>query len=1397
MYVPSSTYRIQFNKDFTFKQLLENIDNLASLGIGAIYASPVFSAVPGSNHGYDVTNPLTFNREIGTPGEFSEISNTLKSLKIGWIQDIVPNHMAFHPDNQWLMDVLEKGKQSAYSGYFDIDWEHPDFRDKLMVPILGKSLQEAIRDRELTMQFKEGGLSIAYYDFTLPVSAETFHQLLEENKEIEGAYYVGQSITGNEYKAESVFHGFGWSNNRERSQAVYDTDESYKLLIDNICVSVNNDPVKLEKILHEQNYVLTHWQEVEKHLNYRRFFTINGLISLAMEKDLVFENYHSLIEEMVKKGMFQGIRIDHVDGLKEPTSYFEKLRAKMGDNVFIVVEKILERTEELQKDWPLQGTSGYDFLALVNNLFTNQQAVAGLLSFYKEITKTNFTPEELIYQQKKMILEQSFGGDLDNLCRHIECTGLVNQSSEITWDSLRESVGEFLVNCPVYKLYSSTVPLTAEDEGVVKLIISKSIKHKPALESSFKLLQSIFLDEYTENPEVARLASGIFLRFMQYSGPLMAKGVEDTAMYIWNAFLAHNEVGDSIEADGISVKDFHARMFERQKYFPMSMNATATHDTKRGEDSRARLNVLSDFPAEWKLHVKGWIHQNKSAKTAVNGMEAPDVNEEYFIYQTLLGAWPMDGKSDEAFPARIESYLQKALREAKVHSNWNQPDEAYENAVLHFVRNIFNSQNPFNAQFQEFFKLIRDGGIINSLSQVVLKCTCPGIPDFYQGTELWDLSLVDPDNRRAVDYLQRKNILYEISHFQLEDPEGFLKNLYDNRIDGKLKFWFAHQLMNERMLNPDVFIHGDYIPLEVKGRYRSNVLAFARHQKTMWYLTIIPLNLSKDITEKFSWEDTEVVLPPDAPGHWQLLWDNRTISGSKSLKLGEILLYSCPVVLKAEKKDTGRGAGVLLHITSLPGKYGSGSFGEEAHKFVDFLKEANQKFWQILPFNPTGGSFSPYSSSSAFAGNVNWIDPEYFFRKKLITKLPDRLPESDKSDFEASATIRKAVLSKAYKSFTRNFPRLMVKKYQDFCEAENYWLDDYALFEALREEFGKKSWIDWPDEIKRRNPRSLAAYHKKHGAIIGRVKFEQFIFNEQFLELKYYANSRGIKIIGDMPIYVSYESVDVWAHAHLFNLNNDLQMKTVAGVPPDYFSNTGQLWNMPVYRWETMKSDGYAWWKKRINRNLSFCNMLRFDHFRGFASYWEVPFGESTAVNGQWIKGPGEEFFSELRGRFPEMPFIAEDLGDIDEDVHQLRDKFNLPGMKVLQFAFGEDMPESFHIPHMHTPNSVVYTGTHDNNTIMGWYNTEIDKQHKNNIAEYLWQKVSTNHINEEFIRMAYSSVAKTVIIPIQDILGLDEAARFNTPSQPEGNWSWKIKENDLDTKRSQYLKELVRIYGR
>ncbi len=496
-----------------------------------------------------------------------------------------------------------------------------------------------------------------------------------------------------------------------------------------------------------------------------------------------------------------------------------------------------------------------------------------------------------------------------------------------------------------------------------------------------------------------------------------------------------------------------------------------------------------------------------------------------------------------------------------------------------------------------------------------------------------------------------------------------------------------------------------------------------------------------------------------------------------------------------------RSSGILLHITSLPSSFGIGDLGPWAYRFVDFLASAKQSFWQILPFHPTDPIYgnSPYQSPSAFAGNQLLISPELLVEDSLLA------PEEITSDlnfprervaYKLVGHYKKKILKLAFINF---WQKKIPEDYEEFCAENSSWLSDFALFMALKNKYGGIPWCAWPQDLRDRNLAALAQVQKEEEVSekINFEKFQQYIFYKQWRRLKGYCQEKKIQIIGDLPIYVNYDSADVWSYPHLFKLDENRKPTVVAGVPPDYFSETGQLWGNPIYRWDKMQEEGYAWWFKRINHILKSVDLVRIDHFRGFVAYWEVPAHEKNAVHGHWVEAPARDFFTRLKEKYPALPFIAEDLGTITPDVKEVMEHFQLPGMKVLLFAFGSEMSTNPYLPHNFSANCVAYTGTHDNNTIKGWFDEEATAEEKERVFRYLGREVDGATLPWELIRLLMMSVAKLVIIPMQDILALGAEARMNFPSRGEGNWQWRLLPEQLTPSLTKKLREMSAIYGR
>jgi 4-alpha-glucanotransferase len=508
---------------------------------------------------------------------------------------------------------------------------------------------------------------------------------------------------------------------------------------------------------------------------------------------------------------------------------------------------------------------------------------------------------------------------------------------------------------------------------------------------------------------------------------------------------------------------------------------------------------------------------------------------------------------------------------------------------------------------------------------------------------------------------------------------------------------------------------------------------------------------------------------------------------------------------KANSKQTPvqqkRSAGILLHISSLPSAFGIGDLGPEAEKFAEFLNQSGQRYWQLLPVNPTGEeqAYSPYSAVSAMAGNPLLISPETMMKDGLVSMQDLKkfyVANHGKVNYKEASLIREVLFEKAFRTFLSN-PQSH-PPYREFCRREAYWLDDFALYSVLKDQHENKPWYEWPTAYKQRQQKALGDINRFHQERIFKVKWLQYIFDKQWKELKAFCNNLNVLMFGDLPFYVSYDSSDVWAHPDIFKLDNARNMKGVAGVPPDYFNSKGQLWGMPVFRWDVLKRKAYNWWIDRVRKNFEMFDLVRLDHFRAFVSYWEVPAGEKTAVDGKWQRGPGADIFTAIQEKLGKLAFVAEDLGDVDAAVFALRDQFGFPGMKVLQFAFGDNMTTSDYIPHNYTPNFLVYTGTHDNNTTVGWWLKDTKQDVRANLKQYVDEPgISQNNIHMVLGKMAYSSVAKLVILPLQDVLGLDETARMNTPASIKTNWLWRLKPGQLLPPFKNQLLKWARMYNR
>lgn len=850
MNIPASTYRVQLHKDFNFRHLEGVLDYIQALGITTIYAAPILRATPGSMHGYDITDPHVINPEIGTLEEFRSLVKKVQERKMSWIQDIVPNHMAFHTDNFRLMDVLERGKESEFANYFDIIWDHHSekLRGKVQVPFLGKPLDECIDEGEVKLGFSEAGITVDYLQTSYPASA-TVYSSLGMDLRFPNASNLGYD-DWQRIKKEWLKKTSG--SNDHLTKILESLDQ------------INADKEKLRELLAKQFYILCYWKESEREIGYRRFFTVNELICLRMEDQKVFDGYHTFLYSLYKEGLIQGLRVDHIDGLRDPATYLQRLRELFGKDCYIIAEKILEAKEQMPKSWPLEGTSGYEFLSFASQLMTNRAGAKKLLSFYKELVPQLPPYRDLVKKNKRMILEKYMAGEWENLAVLFNKLGL---SAHYDSAKIKEALAALMIALPVYRIYPGELPVQDEELQIVNEAFGKALTESPMLKTELNYLHSLFTN--VEHGKDSSNVLNFIQRLMQFTGPLTAKGVEDTTFYVYNPLISHDEVGDAPSSLGISITDFHRKMQLRQSSAPYSLNATATHDTKRGEDSRLRLNALCDFPEQWIDLVTQWMKVNqKFHKRTAKGILAPTPNDEYYIYQSILGGFPEDLQTSHEFLERLQTYYVKVLREAKVNTDWAAPDEDYEQACLEFIRAILVPESDFLKTLTPFLDEIVKLSNRYSLAQSLIKITSPGIPDTYQGAGLWDLSFVDPDNRRPVDYQKRIDFLNQIQEKEAESNSILFSYLEDHRLEGVEKLFVTSKALNFRKENPEVFTKGNYIPLQLTGKDMVTV-CYARNLNSKWALLVIPLRAkSQSPTDDIQISD-EVVLPEGAPTLWK------------------------------------------------------------------------------------------------------------------------------------------------------------------------------------------------------------------------------------------------------------------------------------------------------------------------------------------------------------------------------------------------------------------------------------------------------------------------------------------------------------------------------------------------
>jgi (1->4)-alpha-D-glucan 1-alpha-D-glucosylmutase len=931
MNMPTATYRIQFSPAFGFQAARTVISYLADLGISDLYASPIFKAVQGSLHGYDVVDPNQLNPDLGEFSDFEALAEKLKEYKMGWIQDIVPNHMAVDWGNRLLMDILENGSRSKFFEFFDVDWDHPavSLNKRILAPFLGRFYGECLEDGEIALQYGPDGFKAAYYNIVFPLRIESYlnffrnlahlkRKLTEDNPDyikLLGILYVLKSLSSSDEPEER-------SNQIKFIQRslweLYNGNAVIKGFVDETLRTFNGEKGKaesfnsLDDLLSQQIFRLSFWKVAAEEINYRRFFCVNGLISLKVEDDHVLNHTHGLIFDLIERRIVTGLRIDHVDGLYDPTSYLQKVRGR-APTTYIVVEKILNLNEDLPPFWPVQGTTGYDFTNHVNELFCQKENEHAFSRIYSSVTGLKNSYEDVVRDNKKLMIQEDMASDVYNLALLLKkISSRDRHGSDITLTALQRALTEVLSVFPVYRTYISQVAVSENDRRTILEAVDRARANFPALLHGFTFVRRFLLLDFPDyvSEEDKRDWLHFAMRFQQLTGPVMAKGVEDTTHYVYNRLLSLNEVGGRPDHFGCTAEEFHTFNTKKRDLWPDSLNATSTHDTKRGEDARARINVLSEMPDEWLRKLRTWVKINRGKKKHVNGVAVPDRNDEYFLYQTLVGAWPFSDADYPDFVQRIKAYIVKAVREAKVHTAWLKPDTEYEDAYVSFAEKILapSQANAFLEEIIPFCRKVSHYGMLNSLSQTLIKITSPGVPDFYQGSELWDLSLVDPDNRRPVDFEKRSAMLSGIRKDEGSNIDRLIQGLHSAREDGRIKLFLIYRALKARNANREIFREGAYLPLKAGGRFGHHVISFARKYGQQWATVVAPRFLSHLVQEgdfplgRKVWQDTEVVMPDGAPAQWRNVITNELLSLGNALSVGGALLGFPVALLMSEEK---------------------------------------------------------------------------------------------------------------------------------------------------------------------------------------------------------------------------------------------------------------------------------------------------------------------------------------------------------------------------------------------------------------------------------------------------------------------------------------------------------------
>lgn len=952
---PIATYRVQMNSGFTFADAEQILPYLKELGVSDLYSSPVFEARHGSTHGYDVTSHDRFNPELGGEVGFCKFAESLRRMDMGLLLDIVPNHMGIGNESAWWQDVLENGRSSEHAPFFDIEWEplKPDLRNKLLLPILGSQYGEELENKKIQVAVEDGRIRIRYYEHSLPVAPRSIPMLFPE--ETDAPQHLRDLLKELAHIPPHETTDPGLSAQRReqvkelmpRLREVLRSPELQPVLEKALARinGIESDPHsfdRLHDLLEFQPYRLAYWRVSSEEINYRRFFDINDLVGLRMENPTAFAETHRLIRKLLAKGQVTGLRIDHSDGMFNPRQYLIRLQwlyvasqcsgeaaqgplaengieleirdllrqhdwTLRGGPLYTVVEKILEPREALPREWAVSGTTGYDFLHLANQVFIEPRNEARFTALYAAILGREIDPDDLIYRSKLQVMQSSLASEVYVLTNLLNRLAANDRRARDFTESLLETVIRETIACfPVYRTYIDDLgQYTERDIAFITHAIERAKHRNPNIAgSAFNFLRDVLLlGNRNDERYPARLHFA--LKFQQLTGPVMAKGVEDTAFYVYIRFLSSNEVGSSIKAFGITSELLHASNQDRLQKSPDSILTTSTHDTKRSEDVRNRLNVLSEMPVHWSSMVRRWVRMNAVHKQKLSdGRIAPDANEEYLIYQTIVGAWPWQVESREdrnRFLDRIKLYCAKALREAKVNLSWTNPDPEYLEVVNRFLDAILIPQGRvretrFVHTLKSFLPPVQLFGAVNSLAQLILKIASPGVPDFYQGTELWDLSLVDPDNRHPVDFTGRVELLRKLRDQAQRDGAGAVcTDVLMTIPDGRAKLWTMHCALTLRSQMQPLFRRGAYIPLNIEDDKQENAIAFLRQDPATGasILTVVPrfacslMQMRPQLPMREAWGKARIILPDQTAKDFVSAFTGETI---RSAETGQLML---------------------------------------------------------------------------------------------------------------------------------------------------------------------------------------------------------------------------------------------------------------------------------------------------------------------------------------------------------------------------------------------------------------------------------------------------------------------------------------------------------------------------